>query len=202
MQKTAFITGIALVASILTIFVFLTGITSLSELKGGRERKLNVMPIALQNKRSGEASLKMLTDFHGYNFTLKKIHEAGEPEVHGHSSLWMADMRRSLRHLGVSYGWKDDFADARSFIEFAKKKIMAGQPVLTGFKIYPNEHPEWANDYFGVIFGVDDGGFHFHSTIAAVPTQYRTFEALSSAEHGLSFYNVQGYYFALTLSDQ
>jgi hypothetical protein len=95
-------------------------------------------------------------NYFGKNLSQKAIHKAGNAKQ---ADLWEDDIPVALNNLGVQYNaWDQDNQDLNGFIKWITEQLQAGNPVILGVKIYPDEDPTWENDHFVLAVGCDSKG--------------------------------------------
>jgi hypothetical protein len=128
----------------------------------GKSVKLNI-PSLFDNENApdagwcGEVAIQMALLHFGKNVSQSAINKAGHP---AQPDLWEDDIPVALDALGVNYtAWDRKNQDLNGFITWITEQLQAGNPVVLGVKIYPDEDPTWDNDHFVLAVGCDSKGF-------------------------------------------
>jgi hypothetical protein len=110
----------------------------------------------------GETSIQMAIAYYGKEISQKTIHEAGNssyPDLHSN------EIDTALNALGVNYNiWQNsNYQDLSQYLNWIKLQLAYGYPVISGIKIYPTKHPDWALDHFVLIVGYNEQGLYINT---------------------------------------
>ena len=142
----------------------------------------------------GEAAIQQALLFLGAWIPQKDINRAGMPL---HPDLYSNEIPVALRSLQVRFRFSPRDRDLDGFIRWIEGEIDLGRPVLTGMKIYPTAHPEWALDHFTLVVGHQGAALVINTTWK----DQRTVAArvLRSTTGALAFENASGRYYGASI---
>jgi hypothetical protein len=141
----------------------------------------------------GETTIQMAMAYFGKEVSQKDINQAAGPDIPGINET---DVDTALNALGVAFtSWPDSEQHPDAFIEWIKKELVEGYPVICGTKIYPDEHPDWFVDHLVLAVGFDEGGLILNTQTNCDGQQYISFDQLKSQNEGYSFKSNQDRYF-------
>ncbi len=100
----------------------------------------------------GEACIWSVSQFFKINISQKEINEIVNPPNRG---IHSGEILKVLKKLKIPFSnISSTVSDPSLFLkEKIIKNIEAGNPVLLGVKIYPDENPQWVCDHFILIVG-------------------------------------------------
>jgi hypothetical protein len=142
----------------------------------------NQAPEAPKSGWCGETAIQEALLYFGVWAPQRMINRAGKPK---HPDLYSSDIPVALTDLGLRYEFyaprKRGFAPYLAWIRAA---LDAGEPVLSGVKLMPTQHPEWGLDHFVLVVGYGARGVLVNTTWG-----YRAW-ADDTIDRGISFKNV------------
>ena len=143
----------------------------------------------------GEVAIQEAMLYYGVYCPQERINEAGKPI---HPDLYSNDIPLALRSLGMECRyWPGGAADMGDFLDWVRKQIAAGSPVLVGVKIYPTNHEEWGLDHFVLAVGVEGDSLVLNTTWGFRYTL--TERQLRSTQKGFSFANKYNSYYGISI---
>ena len=145
----------------------------------------------------GEACLWTVCNYLSKNLSEEQINAvAGSPGRGVHSDEIITILKKlKIRHNDIS-----EMTSIPS--SFLRKKVVGGikkgNPVLLGFKIYPDEHPEWACDHFVLVVGCNEKNEEliYNSNNSR---QRISLEKLLNTDHGYSIISKSKFVFGIQL---
>ncbi|VVB69386.1 Peptidase_C39 like family protein [uncultured archaeon] len=141
----------------------------------------------------GETSIQMAMAYFGREVSQKEINQAAGPDIPG---IDETDVDTALTALGVAFTpWPDSERDLGGFIDWIKKELRKGHPVICGTKIYPDEHPDWYVDHIVLAVGFDENGLILNTQTDCDGQQKVSYDQLKSQDEGYSFKSNQDQYF-------
>jgi hypothetical protein len=130
----------------------------------------------------GETAIQEALLYFGVWAPQRTINRAGKPK---HPDLYSSDIPVALTDLGLRFEFyaprKGGFAPYLAWIRAA---LDAGEPVLSGVKLMPTQHPEWGLDHFVLVVGYGPRGLLVNTTWG-----HREW-ADDTIDRGISFKNV------------
>lgn len=143
----------------------------------------------------GEACIQMAALYYGKHISQHEINRAGAPK---HPDLYSNDIPKALGNLSMRYrAWDEANQDIDSYIQWIKKQISLGRPVLCGMKIYPDKHPNWSLDHFVLATGYDRDSVLINTNIFG--RVHFPLDQLKSMDSGYTFENKYKKYFAYSI---
>ncbi len=133
--------------------------------------------------------------YHGKFISQHEINKAGFPE---HPDLYSNDIPRALDNLSMSYkSWDRNDQNIEGYINWIKKQLALGRPVICGMKIYPDEHPDWSLDHFVLATGYTADTILINTNIFGRINF--SLDQLKSGNDGYTFGNKYNRYFACSI---
>jgi len=146
----------------------------------------------------GETSIQMAMAYFGREVSQKDINQAAGPDIPGINE---SDVDTALTALGVAFTpWPDSEQDLDGFIDWIKKELCEGHPVICGTKIYPDEHPDWYVDHLVLAVGFDENGLILNTQTNCDGQQNVSYDQLKSRNEGYSFKSNQDRYFGRAIT--
>lgn len=146
----------------------------------------------------GETSIQMAMAYFGKEVSQKDINQAAGPDIPGINET---DVDTALTTLGVAFtSWPDSEQDLDAFIDWIKKELAEGYPVICGTKIYPDEHPDWFVDHLVLAVGFDENGLILNTQTDCDGQQHISYDQLKSQNEGYSFKSNQDRYFGIAIT--
>jgi hypothetical protein len=143
----------------------------------------------------GEVAVQEALMYYGLYYPQEQINEAGRPV---HPDLYSNEIPQALRALGADYRmWPTRPTDLGDFLEWVRRQLATGSPVLVGVKIYPTQHPEWGLDHFVLAVGVEGNPLVLNTTWGFRYT--RTERQLRSTDEGFSFANQRNFHYGISI---
>ncbi|HWQ19070.1 MAG TPA: C39 family peptidase, partial [Methanotrichaceae archaeon] len=141
----------------------------------------------------GETSIQMAMAYFGREVSQKVINQAAGPDIPG---IEENDVDTALTTLGVAFtSWPDSGQNVDGFIDWIKKELREGHPVICGTKIYPDVHPDWYVDHLVLAVGFDENGLILNTQTDCDGQQNVSYDQLESRNEGYSFKSNQNRYF-------
>lgn len=143
----------------------------------------------------GEVAIQETMLYYGVYYPQDMINEAGKPV---HPDLYSNEIPIALKNLSMEFQyWNNESANLGDFLDWLRKQIADGTPVLTGVKIYPTQHDEWGLDHFVLTVGVKEKSLVFNTTWGF---RYTLSERqLRSTDKGFSFANKYNSYYGISI---
>jgi len=108
--------------------------------------------------------------------------------------LGIPDVSRDPACLDVSVGWcaeawPESPASLSASVDWVRRKIASGVPVLCGVKLYPDEQRNWSLDHFGLVAGDDPYGLIMNAELDMDGQILVSYQDLASTESSYEFVN-------------
>jgi hypothetical protein len=146
----------------------------------------------------GETSIQMAMAYFGKEVSQKDINKAAGDDI---PAINETDVDTASISLGVTFtSWPDSEQEMDAFIDWIKKELTEGYPVICGIKIYPDEHPDWFVDHLVLAVGFDENGLILNTQTNCDGQQYISYDQLNSQDEGYSFKSNQDRYFGRAIT--
>lgn len=110
----------------------------------------------------GETAIQEALLYFGVWAPQRTINRAGKPK---HPDLYSSEIPVALTELGLRYElYAPHKGGFTPYVTWIRAALDAGEPVLSGVKLMPTQHPEWGLDHFVLVVGYGPRGLLVNTT--------------------------------------